>query len=233
MNIFQNIPLFFIGDNHGQYEQMFNLIQEYDLSNCYLIHLGDGGEGFLPMGRQIALFLKLNDLFRERNVFYKSIRGNHSDPFYFKGSIRINLSHFELLEDYTVVSYKNNTIQFIGGAISIDRTSRIEGQSYWKDEVVVYEPDLCKPVDVLVTHTAPSWCFPQQINDMVRSWCYEDKSLLADLKEERKILDKIAKKCKPKLHLYGHFHTHSTEMIDGTLHKLLNINEIWELTTVS
>jgi hypothetical protein len=60
------------------------------------------------------------------------------------------------------MKYGKETIQFIGGAISIDRTGRKEGVSYWSDESIIYKPELIQNVDILVTHTAPSFCHPQE-----------------------------------------------------------------------
>ena len=91
-----------------------------------------------------------------------------------------------------------------------------------------YKPKLLKEVDVLITHTAPSWCFPQQFNEMVYGWATEDAYLLEDLTEERSVMDEIFKKCKPKYHYYRHFHSSWTEEINGCKHKLLNINELYE-----
>ena len=228
MKTLDNCPMYFMGDNHGDYDIMFNLIKQYELENCHFIHLGDGGEGFLEKAKQCRQFVYLNDFFKARNIQYKSIRGNHSDPFYFTGNSRFTASNFELIEDYTVVEYNGKKIQFIGGATSIDRSHRKEGVSYWSNEPLVFEESKCEKVDILVTHTAPSRCFPQKFNDMVLYWTAEDKTLMAELIEERRLLDNIFNICQPSLHLYGHFHSSCTEEIDGCKHKLLNINEIWE-----
>ena len=126
------------------------------------------------------------------------------------------------------MEYNGKKIQFIGGAVSIDRAARKEGISYWEDEAVKFDREKCQEVDILVTHTAPTWCFPQQFNEMVYGWAREDAYLLEDLTEERAIMDEICKLCKPKLHLYGHFHSSWTERVNGCMHKLLDINEIWE-----
>lgn len=221
--------MYFIGDNHGAYQDMFDIINHHDIKDCYFIHLGDGGEGFLPFKKQLRQFNLLNEFFKARKIQYMSIRGNHSDPFYFKGDNRITLSNFELIEDYTVMKHNDKTIQFIGGAISIDRAYRNKGTSYWEDELVVLNRDKCQKVDILITHTAPSWCFPQQFNKIVYDWAREDAYLLDELTDERLLVDDIFKICKPSLHLYGHFHNSYTEIVNGCTHKLLNINEIWEI----
>ena len=126
------------------------------------------------------------------------------------------------------MEYNGKKIQFIGGAVSIDRSHRTEGVSYWANEGLVFDESKCEKVDILVTHTAPSWCFPQKFNDMVLYWTAQDKTLMVELLEERKLMDNIFNICQPSLHLYGHFHSSCTEEIDGCKHKLLNIDEIWE-----
>ena len=221
-------PILFLGDTHGAYENLFYIIKNKKIENCYLIHVGDGGEGFLQKEKQLRQFEDLNNRFKSKNIEYKSIRGNHSNPHYFQELNKISLSNFELIEDYTVAEYGDKKIQFIGGAVSIDRTGRAPNVSYWENEGAIFEKEKCQKVDILVTHTAPSWCFPQQFNEMVYGWAREDAYLLEDLTDERAVMDEIFKICKPSLHLYGHFHTSVTERINGCIHKLLDINEIWE-----
>jgi UDP-2,3-diacylglucosamine pyrophosphatase LpxH len=223
----KNKPLLFLGDHHGEWDFVFDIIKTKKIENCYIICVGDGGEGFISKDKQLRQFDILNNRFKKYNIEYKSIRGNHSDPSYFQGLNRVSLSNFELIEDYTVMEYDGKKIQFIGGAVSIDRTSRTEGRSYWEDEVVKFDRDKCKEVDILVTHTAPSWCFPQQFNEMVYGWANEDAYLLEDLTDERAVMDEICKLCKPRTHLYGHFHSSWAERVNGCVHRLLDINEIW------
>ena len=223
----KNKPLLFLGDHHGTWSQLLDIIETKKISDCYLISVGDSGIGFTSWENQVRINEQLNKEFKNNNIVFLSIRGNHDDPDYFKGPERVSLSNFELIEDYTVAEYGGKKIQFIGGATSIDRTGRKEGTSYWPGEALDFERDKCEEVDILVTHTAPSWCFPQQFNEMVYGWAREDAYLLEDLTDERAIMDEICKLCKPKLHLYGHFHSSWTEEINGCKHKLLDINEVW------
>lgn len=223
-----NFPLIFLGDHHGNWHYLFYQIDKHNLKDCYIISVGDCGIGFSFKEKQLNEIEKFNDCFKSKNIHFKAIRGNHDNPLYFKGKDRICLDHFELIEDYTICNYKEQTIQFIGGAISIDRTGRSKGVSYWEDEGVVFDRDSCQKVDILVTHTAPSYCFPQQFNEIVYGWAKEDSYLIKDLTEERAVMDEIFKICQPKLHLYGHFHTSVDENINQCRHKLLNIDELWE-----
>lgn len=224
----EDFPIVFLGDHHGEWAVLLNELDKINLENCFLISVGDCGIGFGSRQYNLQLFEKLNKEFKQKNIYFKAIRGNHDDPSYFKAG-KVHLSHFELLQDYTTIKHRNKNIQLIGGAISIDRTGRTEGTSYWKDEEVVLEKDLCKEVDILVTHTAPSVCFPQAFNEMVYSWADDDPSLITELTNERSKMNKIFDACKPKYHFYGHFHSSWSEEVNGCKHRLLNINELCEL----
>lgn len=224
----KNKPLIFVGDHHGNWRELFWIIQQKKINNCYLISVGDSGIGFKNKKAQDDEIDQLNEKFKKLDIHFMSIRGNHDDPDYFKKG-KYDLSNLELIEDYTVKIYDGKLIHFIGGAISIDRSGRRESISYWSGEGLIFDKEkLHHKVDILVTHTAPSWCFPQQFNEMVYGWAREDAYLLEDLSDERAVMDEILKICKPSLHLYGHFHSSWTEEINGCKHKLLNINEMWE-----
>jgi hypothetical protein len=222
-------PIIFLGDHHGNWNELFYIANNKNLENCNIISVGDLGIGFqYKKEYEYSLSENLNERFKEKNINFYGIRGNHDNPYFFNGKNRIRLSNFELIEDYTIVKYNSKTIQFIGGAISIDRVGRREGISYWKDEPLIFCKNKCKKVDILVTHTAPSWCFPQTFNEIVYGWASEDKRLLKDLTDERVLVDQIFKICKPIFHFYGHFHASWTEKINGSEHRLLNINELFQ-----
>lgn len=227
------LPLVFLGDHHGAWSELFYLIDKHNIRNCNLISVGDCGIGFENKTRQLQTINRLNESFKEKNIYFKAIRGNHDDPAYFQGSNRTNLPHFELIEDYSVREYQSKKIQFIGGAVSIDRTGRGLNVSYWETENVFFDREACKKVDVLITHTAPSFCFPQQFNEIVYGWAREDAYLIEDLNEERSLVDEIFKLCDPSYHLYGHFHSSWSEKINNCHHRLLNINELYEFNNYS
>lgn len=224
----KNKPLVFLGDHHGDWRELFFRIQMLKLKDCYIVSVGDCGIGFESRERQIKQVKMLNEKFKANDIYFKAIRGNHDDPSYFKGENRICLENFELIEDYSTFEYDTKKIQLIGGAISIDRTGRQEGSSYWREEAVVFDKDKCKKSDILVTHTAPSHCFPQTFNEIVYGWAREDANLIEDLTKERALMDEIFNLCAPRMHLYGHFHSSWTEKINGCISKLLNIDELWE-----
>ena len=228
MNILdKNKPVFYIGDHHGDWDRLFWFVDRLKLENCYLISVGDSGIGFKPKKEQISNIKLVNKEFKKLNIVFMSIRGNHDDPSYYNGSDKIKLSNFETIEDYTVMEHNDKLIQFIGGATSIDRSMRKEGVSYWSGEGLNFSGDKLQKVDTLITHTAPTWCFPQRFNQMVYDWAKDDGYLLEELILEREVMGEIFKVCQPSLHLYGHFHDSWNEEISGCKHRLLNINEIW------
>jgi hypothetical protein len=47
MEIKNDNPIFAVGDNHGRYDKLFKKLDDLNINKCTLIHLGDGGEGFL------------------------------------------------------------------------------------------------------------------------------------------------------------------------------------------
>lgn len=225
MKILSQKGLCFIGDVHGDYF----LIEDFCKHNNDFVvcQVGDLGLGFGLIDSEAAQLNAINNACKANNNVFCVIRGNHDSPKRF-AEFRNKFSNIYLPEDYEVCEWNGKTIQFIGGAISIDRSSRKDGRSYWKDEGVVFDKQKCHEVDILVTHTAPSHCFPQQFNEMVHGWAREDASLLEDLTAERAVMDEIFKLCKPSYHVYGHFHASWTEEINGCKHNLLDINEIRE-----
>ena len=228
MNILdKNKPIFYVGDHHGDWSQLFWFVDRLKIENCYLISVGDSGIGFKRKKEQISNIKLVNKEFKKLNIVFMSIRGNHDDPSYYNGSDKIKLSNFETIEDYTVMEHNGKLIQFIGGATSIDRSMRKEGVSYWSGEGLNFSGDKLQKVDTLITHTAPTWCFPQRFNQMVYDWAKDDGYLLEELTLEREVMGEIFKVCRPSLHLYGHFHDSWNEEISGCKHRLLNINEIW------
>ncbi|MCC8173641.1 MAG: hypothetical protein LIP06_07850 [Tannerellaceae bacterium] len=117
------------------------------------------------------------------------LRGNHDDPEYFdKGLIDFPL--MKTIPDYTVIHFQKRRILCVGGGISVDRFLRKQRMS--NKDVKLYLDgeapnfDLSKlemisseiRIDTVITHTAPSFCFPipkQETKDMVGYRCQPRK----------------------------------------------------------
>lgn len=210
--------VFLVGDTHGNNNHLFRMIDEYEIRDCLIVHCGDGGE----MGEHRKLikeFKLLNNRFKKGGINYVSVRGNHSNPRYFDGSI--NLSNFELIPDYTYRQINGLTFLFIGGALSIDRLDRKEGISYWKDEIFVLKPELLtQTCDVLVTHSAPSWIGPND-KEGIAYWCQRDETLWEECQEERRLHDELFEIVKPRFSYHGHYHSHYFRVYNGCKARIL------------
>jgi hypothetical protein len=94
--------------------------------------------------------------------------------------------------------------------------------------------DNISTIDIVVTHTAPHYAFPRGSADIVDHYCSIDSNLRYDLDYERKQVSNLHEflmtKYKPTHWIYGHFHNTKKEMISGTEFKLLNINELYQVS---
>jgi Icc-related predicted phosphoesterase len=218
-------PIYISGDSHGHFDVLFDRIDQYGIEDAIFISVGDNGIGFTTPKKQERQFELLNNRFKKRNIECLCVRGNHDDPFYFKGSDRVVLSNMELLEDYTYKIINGQKFLFVGGALSIDRTIRREGTSYWPDEVFVLDEHKIEECDVLITHSTPSWNGPTT-KDGISYWCEKDPTLWGECMKERSDHDKLIKLCKPTKHYCGHMHMSSTNFFEGCYSRILDELEI-------
>lgn len=222
-------PIILIGDIHGAFNRLKDLIWKQQIENCWLICVGDLGIGFnySPEGEMQAC-KDLNSYFAKRNIHFLSIRGNHDDPLYFNDpQYRIDLSNFKLLPDYHRETLNGEEFLFVGGAVSIDRKYRVLGRSYWEDELFVLKPELAGKCDVLVTHSAPYWIGPFD-KEGLAGWSEKDPTLWDECYKERIEHDELIKLCQPRKHYCGHFHTSSWVDFRDCYSTILNIEETKE-----
>jgi hypothetical protein len=245
--------LFFLGDIHGQFSIIHQYVKGYDIKDSHIIQVGDFGVGFQTLEKEKRLLEMYHTQLVKNNVHVWAIRGNHdykphfdNDPFKF--------SNIHLIPDYTVLELCDKKILCIGGAVSVDRTWRytklqkagifenvtLGKESWWPDEVFVLDRDKLgemKNIDIVVTHTAPHYCEPDNtfgFGPFVEGIIKEtgDVGLKTDLLVERQQLTDAFTILKMNNnitnHYYGHFHKSDTLNYDGIKHRLLNVNELWE-----
>lgn len=233
-----------LGDIHENFAHVKYTVNK-GLSNCSIIQVGDFGIGYTTEYNSNKLLDDLNNFLNQHNIIMYVIRGNHDDPFYFKG--KHIFSNLKLLPDYTQLEVDGYNILFVGGAVSVDRkislakmqlaaSLGIDKKLYWFDESFVLDEDKLKSiknVDIVVTHTAPEWCFPDNRNgfsDFVLGFAGNDDNLLTELKDERTAVTKMFKILKEngnkiKKHYYGHFHRNEITLNGYTEHILLGVGE--------
>lgn len=248
-------PIFFLGDVHGNLSDFFKKIEKYDIKDCYVIQVGDLGFSF-EMVKTKEIYLQslteslqskegyldivnhYNDIFKERNIEFFAIRGNHDNPSYFLGYEEFTLSNFRFISDYSVLKINERNILFIGGAISIDRKTRKRNISYWENEKFFFDLEKIKSIrniDTVVTHTAPNFLSSLKIKDdsLVHHYAERDGDLLGDLNKESYLLcelyKELSKNNKIKSWMYGHFHSPMIDSYNETNFRCVNINELIEL----
>src|ERR1035437_4686862 len=174
--------VFVLGDIHGDFSVIASWIVNNVITNSIIVQVGDFGIGF---NNNQAEYLKQLDFVvgSHENILYV-VRGNHDNPSCFaennNTSVSIygrqgdldssdleyairNLKNIQLLPDYTVLDINGEKWLFVGGSISIDRKHRVLGQSYWPEEIFVYDESKISElegIDRVVTHISPDFCTP-------------------------------------------------------------------------
>lgn len=240
--------VFIVGDLHGNWAHLEWTIKHRQLKKCHFIQVGDFGVGYRPSA-DIELLKELNSFLAEHNCHLWVIRGNHDDPLYFDG--KFHYSNLKLMKDYSTEIIEDKKFLFCGGAISIDRHYSLNKMQiaaslglnqpcYWYDEPFVYDEEKLKQikdVDIVITHSAPEWCHPQNaggFNNFVKQFFEDDLNLENELLEERRKLSKffnaLYENGNPmELHFYGHFHDYASTNWLNTTHYLLDIGDAVDL----
>lgn len=221
----ENRAVYIVGDPHGYFSALLDVIEKRDLRYCYLISVGDLGIGFKYGSEgELAGMIQLNKIFEERDIIFLSIRGNHDDPWYWgigKNGWTVDYSHFKLLHDYSTMDINGEKFLFVGGGISIDRKIRRPGYSYWPNEVFVLDESKIVECDVLITHSGPQWIGPYDKTG-IESWCDRDPALWVDCLKEREDHNRLYSLAKPKKAYLGHFHRFEAVEFNGCYATILD-----------
>jgi len=219
----------FLGDTHNDLdfaESAARLAREH---RAEVLQCGDWG--FLwPSRDQLD---ELSDMLVELGVTMRFVDGNHDDHTRLRklrGRVRargVQIAANVIYQPRGSVHEDEDGTRFLflGGAPSIDRAARVEGQSWWPEEVIT-QADLNitlsakGPIHVLVTHDAPA--FPPGFTPKGTPKYQRDQLL------SMKRVDTLIRHHRPSLHVHGHWHTkysrphkNGTTVITG-----LNCNEL-------
>lgn len=164
----------------------------------------------------------------------------------------ISTDYVKCVPDYSIINVCNKNILCIGGAVSVDRIYRKQNdaisivrymryhncdyktaelnalKTYWEDEIIQYQPKVDTKIDIICSHTSPSFCFPTDKGGIVSEFAQYDNELLKDIEEERAIMDRVYNDYKDDITnwYYGHFHQSNTQTVGNICFRLLNIGEI-------
>ena len=248
------MPIGVIGDIHEKFDVIRDKVKYYELENMILFQVGDFGVGFNynnprePIKEKRKL-LMLNEFLEKRNIVLHVIRGNHDNPMFFDG--KHNFTNIIFMQDYDLVDIGEIRVLGVGGATCVDRKpnhlvvdyrgkgwkGRREGIDWWADEKIVYDEEKVKNifgVNVVLTHTAPDFVYPEIFHGRtIKKWIECDPELENELIEERLDVTKLYKelnKYNPiENWFYGHFHRTQKEKKDNTTFTLLDVNGFAEI----
>jgi UDP-2,3-diacylglucosamine pyrophosphatase LpxH len=231
-----------LGDPHSVFalRQMVNKVCS-SVSNTAMICVGDCGFGIWGGATEDALMASMHqDLSRKNNKLF-IIRGNHDDPSYFTNDHPFNnYSNISLVTDYSRVFIPS--VLFIGGAVSVDRLDRIASNQktvWWPDEILVYKDcSHMKDIQIVISHTAPSFCEPLGFNTFVKNYIKKEKEAGLDYLEEQllqeresltKIYEELSKNNKITHWFYGHFHKNISSVINDTKFICVDQNDYYDV----
>ena len=210
------IPTFLLGDNHGDYDTLLEILDARNVRDAIVIHVGDGHEGCAECGEDNLK--SLNQEFASRKVEYLSIRGNHCNPCFFEGQHLF--PNLKLLPDYSR--------RIINGEEWLFKIGKGE---WWSLEEFRLDKEKAGPADVLVTHSGPTWIGPGCSSPLIKAFdrAEEDfgtSSLIADLTEERRRHDELFRLVKPKTWYLGHFHERAEKTRSGCRTRIVDCLEL-------
>ena len=235
------------GDIHGDFITLVDKLRQTDIHDALVVIAGDCGFGFEEPEYYENIYQRILRHLDAYNLWIVMLRGNHDNPDYYNGDKRITHERWQTIPDYSVLQTCGKSILCVGGAISIDRTMRLQWmelrpkhETYWPDEPPIYNQltlnsllELDLQIDTVVSHTAPSFC-ELQTKRGLSSWCMKDSTLWDDTTQERQTMDDIHAHLLRDKHplknwYYGHFHQSWCSHIDGISYTLLDIMELQEL----
>jgi hypothetical protein len=185
-----------ISDIHGKWQSYATLLD--NLGAGPSVQIGDFGWGYAGAMDPAPLDTAM------RKGDHRFFRGNHDNP-------SACATHDLCLDDVTYDIFPG--VFTLAGAFSIDRAWGIEGETYWSDEemspdaigaaIELYEKVL---PDVVLSHDAP-----EDIVSDLFPWFHKDFP-----SDTRAGLEMMRQIHKPKVHIFGHWHTYADTVIDGT-----------------
>jgi len=221
--------IYITGDTHGEFSKLSEVNwpeSAYLTRDDYIIVTGDFGLIFNPIPSKNEIYWM--EWLNEKPWTLLFIDGNHDNhpmlnalPREEKfggvvGKVSDNIYHLRRGEVYVIDGIK---ILTFGGAASIDKAHRIEGISWWADELPSYaDTNNCavnlekhnRTVDIIIAHTCPQSLAPI-IAGRKGNWIYPDPT--------QKMIDHIISSCQFDHYFCGHWHE---DLSFGKYHLLYN-----------
>lgn len=208
------------GDTHGDLGWIKVLVREAAAQDCSLIlQVGDFGY-WEHAGRGRDFLDRAEALLEKAGIDLWWIDGNHENHTLLRAmyqprddglcEVRPHILYVPRGHRWT---WQGVTFLGLGGAFSVDKRWRIEGESWWPEETIT-EGDVHRAteggaVDVVVSHDCP-WGI-----DCMGSETVGDKDAWPESEANRRRLLAVVNEVKPRLLFHGHYHHRHTATLTG------------------
>ena len=240
--------LYCIGDIHYKINSLVKILKKLK-RNSTVVCVGDIGLGF---PRNITgcceddgdILSEINHIGYMKDLNIILLRGNHDNPDVWDRDNKPKHDNLIFIKDVEHLKFRDKNIMLIGGAVSVDRELRIIGRDYWLNECVsptakeqvafkLFNNDDCLncEFDYMISHTAGTSAPPATLGSgIVERFAQHDPSLIANLLDERELVEECFRMTKAKRNIYGHFHHSIDEEVEGIRYTCLNELELLELS---
>ncbi len=204
------------GDTHGRLEQVRLLVMVAERENCgRIVQVGDFG--FWP---HVEPFHERVDRLAARaGLDFLWLDGNHENFDALERLVDVDADAPQPMGERLWYLPRASTWEWagcrfmaLGGAYSIDKAHRVEGHSWWSQELLTREQVSRAldrgPVDVLLTHDAPDGVVP------IVTSSYKGDEIS---RGNRRAISAVREAVQPALLVHGHYHHRYTATIDRTL----------------
>lgn len=204
------------GDWHGRLPYACDAVRAAKAGGAEaIIHLGDFGYRFEP-----GYLLGLDAVLEGTPLLF--VDGNHEDfdwllakPLAEDGTRPISASIRHLPRGLRW-TWRGRTWLALGGAVSVDRAQRVEGESWWPQEEIS-EADVARaveggPVDVVIAHDSPAGVASPRGYAMGTFPAADEARAEAHRDQVRRVVDATA----PTRLAHGHFHTRYASRLGAT-----------------
>lgn len=198
------------GDTHGGIKHLEGKVRVAKAYGCDRIMVV-GDFGMWPGWKGVQFLDDVNALVREQEMFLFALPGNHEDHDQWEHWLNMGLptsAGFTYVRDHLLISPKVHNWKWdgkrffiCGGAVSIDKGWRREGESWWRNEEFT-EANLASvekyngpEIDYLFTHDCSDHT---RFNGRLKPDM--------DSQANRRRIDRAIKALRPKMHFHGHMH---------------------------
>jgi predicted phosphodiesterase len=216
------VQLLILGDTHGDLRYAADMIKSAKDWNCHaIVQVGDWGYTWPGYETNHSL-QKLDRFLAKSNMHMYFIDGNHDNysDLQKRGAWQAReMQHFTNFVTYIprghVWEWDGVRFMAMGGAYSIDQEHRVQGQSWWPEELISYadmdyaarQLETFAPIDVFLSHDCPEGVRKLETYLELTTKEYGISYKMDEASRgNRRALRTIVEEAQPKVLYHGHYH---------------------------